>query len=192
MKIIKHENIVSFLEIPPELKEGLVKNNPTKLPLLSMEYCQKGNLRHLLQKPKNISGLEENDIRWILLDITSGLSYLHDLNITHRDIKPDNIVLQHCNSRASNTIYKIIDLGYAKELNDSIVSFVGTLHYLAPEIFETINYDKSVDYWSLGIMTFEIICGVVPFLPHQSPAQRYEFLTLHFLRHIFHIRVFIS
>lgn len=183
MKMIKHQNIVSYLEIPMELQEGLLKKNPTKLPLLSMEYCQKGNLRHLLQKPKNISGLEEKDIRWILLDITGGLKYLHNLNITHRDIKPDNIVLQQCNIRASNTIYKIIDLGYAKELNDSVVSFVGTLHYLAPEIFETIKYDKSVDYWSLGIMTFEIICGVVPFLPHQSPAERYEFVSTCFGKH---------
>lgn len=172
MKTMKHQNIVSFLEIPKELKVALLKNNPTKLPLLSMEYCQKGNLRHLLQKPKNISGLEETDIRQILLDITSGLKYLHDLNITHRDIKPDNIVLQHCNDRMSKTIYKIIDLGYAKELNDATVSFVGTLHYLAPEIFETVKYDKSVDYWSFGVMIFEIICGVVPFLPHQTPAQR--------------------
>lgn len=173
MKNINHQNIVSFVKIPSDFEKGLLKNNPTKLPLMSMEYCQKGNLRHLLQTPRNICGLEEQDVRYILADIASGLQYLHNLNITHRDIKPDNIVLQHCNQRRGNTIYKIIDLGYAKELNDSTVSFVGTLHYLAPEIFETVKYDCTVDYWSLAIMTFEIICGVVPFLPHQSPAERY-------------------
>lgn len=181
MKIIKHQNVIGFKDIPSDLEKGLLKNNPTKLPLLSMEYCQKGNLRHLLQKPKNISGMEEREIRSILKDIASGLEHLHNLNITHRDIKPDNIVLQHCNHRKGNTVYKIIDLGYAKELNDSTVSFVGTLHYLAPEIFEILKYDNSVDYWSMGIMTFEIICGVLPFLPHLSPPQRYVPLSKFFL-----------
>lgn len=138
-----------------------------------MEYCTKGNLRHLLLKPKNISGLEEQDVRDILGDVSGGLQHLHNMKITHRDIKPDNIVLQHCTERKNHTIYKIIDLGYAKELSDSTVSFVGTLHYLAPEIFETVRYDSSVDYWSMGILTFEIICGFLPFLPQLNPAERY-------------------
>lgn len=172
MKSISHENIVGFKEIPRILHNALLKNNPTKLPLLSMEYCTKGNLRHLLQQHRNVSGLEEHEIRCILKDVLSGLQYLHHLNITHRDIKPENIVLQHTNQRKGNTIYKIIDLGYAKELNDSTVSFVGTFHYLAPEIFETVKYDSSVDYWSMGITTFEIVCGVLPFLPHLTPPQR--------------------
>ncbi|XP_018575136.1 inhibitor of nuclear factor kappa-B kinase subunit alpha-like isoform X2 [Anoplophora glabripennis] len=174
MQIINHPNIIKYKPIPPELEKGLLKNNPTKLPLLPMEYCRKGNLRHLLCKPKNTSGLQEEDVRCILEDISSGLHHLHDLNITHRDIKPDNIVLQHCDNRKGNTIYKIIDLGYAKELNDTVVSFVGTLHYLAPEIFQTEHYNSSVDFWSMGVLTFEIICGVLPFLPHLPPIQRFE------------------
>ncbi|KAJ8951035.1 hypothetical protein NQ314_007735, partial [Rhamnusium bicolor] len=153
------------------IEAGILKHNPTKLPLLPMEYCRKGNLRRVLSKPKNICGLQEAEIRYILEDIGNGLQYLHNLKITHRDIKPDNIVLQHCDNRKDNTIYKIIDLGYAKELNDAVVSFVGTLHYLAPEIFQTERYNNSVDYWSMGILTFEIICGVLPFLPHLSPFE---------------------
>lgn len=172
MKTIEHQNVVSFQKIPPDLEKGLLKKNPTKLPLLCMEYCQKGNLRHLLQKPINISGLEEHEVCCILKDVASGLQHLHSLNITHRDIKPENIVLQHCKQRRGNVIYKIIDLGYAKELDDSTVSFVGTFHYLAPEIFETLKYDSSVDYWSLGIMSFELICGILPFPSHLSPPQR--------------------
>ncbi|CAG9817306.1 unnamed protein product [Phaedon cochleariae] len=173
MKIINHPNIIKYKPLPPELESALLKQNPTNLPLMPMEYCRRGNLRHFLCKPKNISGLQEQDVRYILEDISSGLQYLHSLKITHRDIKPDNIVLQHCDNRCGNTIYKIIDLGYAKELHDSIVSFVGTLHYLAPEIFETEQYNYSVDYWSMGILTFEIICGVLPYLPHIPPFERF-------------------
>lgn len=172
MQVINHPNVIKYKPIPSELEKGLLKHNPTKLPLLPMEYCRKGNLRHVLCKPKNVSGLPEEEIRFILEDISSGLHHLHQLNITHRDIKPDNIVLQHCDNRKGNTVYKIIDLGYAKELNDTIVSFVGTLHYLAPEIFQTEQYNSCVDYWSMGILTFEIICGVLPFLPHLPPIQR--------------------
>ncbi|KAG5900340.1 hypothetical protein JTB14_026348 [Gonioctena quinquepunctata] len=174
MKIINHPNIIKYKAIPQDLESALLKNNPTNLPLLPMEYCRKGNLRHILCKPKNISGLEEQEVRNILEDISNGLQHLHNLKITHRDVKPDNIVLQHCDNRKGHTTYKIIDLGYAKELSDTVVSFVGTLHYLAPEIFETIKYNSSVDYWSMGILTFEVICGLLPFLPHLSPIERFS------------------
>lgn len=174
MKIINHSNIIKYKTIPEDLQEFLMKNNPTGLPLLPMEYCRKGNLRHVLLRPQNISGMEEDDVRCILEDISKGLQHLHNLKITHRDVKPDNIVLQHCDNRKNDTVYKIIDLGYAKELGDTVVSFVGTLHYLAPEIFETQKYNNSVDYWSMGILTFELICGVLPFLPTKTPFERFE------------------
>ncbi|XP_008200412.1 inhibitor of nuclear factor kappa-B kinase subunit beta isoform X1 [Tribolium castaneum] len=176
MKTLNCPNIVSFKLLPPHLEAVLLKYNPTRLPLLSMEYCRKGNLRHVLNQAKNSSGLGESDVRTVLADVTQAVSYLHKQNITHRDIKPENIVLQHCNTRPGDVIYKLIDLGYAKELSDSVVSFVGTLHYLAPEIMKTENYDFSVDYWSLGVVAFEVICGVLPFLPLYTPMERFSFI----------------
>ncbi|CAG9838856.1 unnamed protein product [Diabrotica balteata] len=174
IKSINHPNIIKYKVIPEDLEKHLMANSTTSMPLLPMEYCRKGNLRHVLQKPSNSSGLPEEEVRCILGDISSGLAHLHKLKVTHRDIKPDNIVLQHCEERKTQTIYKIIDLGYAKELGDSTVSFVGTMHYLAPEIFEAKNYNKSVDYWSMGILTFEIICGFLPFLANLTPFERFE------------------
>jgi serine/threonine protein kinase len=173
MQTLNCPNIVSFRPLPKHLEAIMLKYNPTKLPLLSMEYCKKGNLRHVLNQPKNSTGLQESDVRIVLADITKAVSYLHQHKITHRDIKPENIVLQECGGRPGEVIYKLIDLGYAKELNDSVVSFVGTLHYLAPEIMQTENYGCTVDYWSLGIVAFEIICGVLPFLPQYTPVERY-------------------
>lgn len=172
MKSLKCLNIISFKPLPKDLEDIFLKHNPTKLPILSMEYCNKGNLRYVLTNPNNLSGLEENDVKIVLQDITTAVSYLHKLKITHRDIKPENIVLQQCDTRPSGAIYKLIDLGYAKELKDTVVSFVGTLHYLAPEIIKSQRYDQTVDYWSLGVLTFEILCGVIPFLPQFTPFER--------------------
>lgn len=177
MKNLNCANIVSYKPLPQHLESVLHKFNPTRLPLLSMEYCKKGNLRRVLNQVKNSTGLDESDVRVVLSDITKAVAYLHQQKITHRDIKPENIVLQDSNTRPG-VIYKLIDLGYAKELNDSVVSFVGTLHYLAPEIMKTENYDESVDYWSLGIVAFEVICGVLPFLPQFTPVERYKYRVI--------------
>ncbi|XP_057651446.1 inhibitor of nuclear factor kappa-B kinase subunit alpha-like isoform X1 [Diorhabda carinulata] len=173
LRIINHPNIIKFKKIPQELQDYLMQYCCSDMPLLPMEYCRKGNLRRILLKPENLSGLPEEQVRDILEDISSGLQHLHNLKITHRDIKPENIVLEHSEQRETKTVYKIIDLGYAKELGNETVSFVGTLHYLAPEIFEGRNYNNSVDYWSMGILTFEVICGVLPFLPHMTPFERF-------------------
>ena len=61
----------------------------------------------------------------------------------------------------SRIVYKLIDLGYAKELGVSSMarSFVGTLQYVAPELFLEHDYTKSVDYWSLGLLAHEIVTG---------------------------------
>ena len=100
----------------------------------------------------------------------SALGYLHNRRIIHRDLKPENIVMKQSQSRL---IYKLIDLGYAKELGVSSLarSFVGTLQYVAPELFLEQDYTKSVDYWSLGLLCHEIVTGQRPFLPNMSPGQ---------------------
>jgi serine/threonine protein kinase len=111
--------------------------------------------------PGNCCGLSEIEVRAIVQDITSAVEYLHAFKITHRDLKPDNIVLQEVeNNRVRKliifvpltinrafislqNIYKLIDLGYAKELDQSSMaaSFVGTLQYLAPELFLSNKYN---------------------------------------------------
>ncbi|XP_066247898.1 inhibitor of nuclear factor kappa-B kinase subunit alpha [Euwallacea similis] len=175
LKSVDHPNIIKYKIIDPILDNMMNKYNPTNLPLLSMEYCTKGNLRrYLTNEPIKLCGLPESDVRMIIRDISDGLSYLHNKNITHRDVKPDNIVLQDAPTRKGSAVYKLIDLGYAKELQDSTLSFVGTMHYLAPEIFYNKDYDYRVDYWSMGTMVFEIICGVLPFLPELTPFNKYE------------------
>ncbi|XP_045926276.1 inhibitor of nuclear factor kappa-B kinase subunit alpha-like isoform X2 [Micropterus dolomieu] len=124
----------------------------------------------VLNKPENCCGLKESEILLLLSDIGSGIQYLHENKIIHRDLKPENIVLQDVDGKL---VHKIIDLGYAKDLDQGSLctSFVGTLQYLAPELFESKRYTVTVDYWSFGTVLFECTCGFRPFLHHMQPVQ---------------------
>ncbi|XP_072122429.1 inhibitor of nuclear factor kappa-B kinase subunit beta isoform X3 [Mobula birostris] len=165
MKRLNHPNVVAARDVP----EGMQKLSLNDLPLLGMEYCEGGDLRKFLNKFENCCGMREMPILALLTDIASALRYLHENRIIHRDLKPENIVLQQGEQRL---MHKIIDLGYAKELdqNSLCTSFVGTLQYLAPELLEQKKYTVTVDYWSLGTLAFECITGFRPFLPNWQPV----------------------
>lgn len=167
MKRLNHPNVVSAVDLPEELES---KHRNEGWPILAMEYCTGGDLRKVLSHPENCCGLKEPDVKTILKQISSALQYLHSMRIIHRDLKPENIVLQVIDGK---TAYKLIDLGYAKELdqNSLCTSFVGTLQYLAPELFMTQKYTSSVDYWSIGLVIHECITGKRPFFPSSHPAQ---------------------
>uniref|UniRef100_A0A8C5CH16 Inhibitor of nuclear factor kappa-B kinase subunit alpha n=1 Tax=Gadus morhua TaxID=8049 RepID=A0A8C5CH16_GADMO len=162
MKKLNNINVVTAREVPEEMNHIALND----LPLLAMEYCSRGDLRKLLSKPENCCGLKESEVLSLLNDVGSGIQYLHENKIIHRDLKPENIVLQ-------DLVHKIIDLGYAKDLDQGSLctSFVGTLQYLAPELFETKPYTVTVDYWSFGTMVFECSCGFRPFLHNLQPVQ---------------------
>uniref|UniRef100_A0A669BKM4 Inhibitor of nuclear factor kappa-B kinase subunit alpha n=1 Tax=Oreochromis niloticus TaxID=8128 RepID=A0A669BKM4_ORENI len=166
MKKLNHVNVVQARDVPAELNSIAIND----LPLLAMEYCSKGDLRKVLNKPENCCGLKESEVLALLSDIGSGIQYLHENKVIHRDLKPENIVLQEIDGKH---VHKIIDLGYAKDLDQGSLctSFVGTLQYLAPELFENKPYTVTVDYWSFGTVIFECTCGFRPFLHHMQPVQ---------------------
>ncbi|KAI1886825.1 hypothetical protein AGOR_G00199790 [Albula goreensis] len=166
MKKLDHINVVTARDVPEEMKHIALND----LPLLAMEYCSKGDLRKILSRPENCCGLKESEVLSLLSDVGSGIQYLHENKIIHRDLKPENIVLQDINGKL---VHKIIDLGYAKDLDQGSLctSFVGTLQYLAPELFENKPYTVTVDYWSFGTMIFECSCGFRPFLHNLQPVQ---------------------
>ncbi|KYN20429.1 Inhibitor of nuclear factor kappa-B kinase subunit beta [Trachymyrmex cornetzi] len=158
MKRLKHPNIVRTGYVPFKLP-----NVQEDEPILCMEYCRKGDLRKILNRPENCCGINETEAIKVMSEISSAVKYLHSCNITHRDLKPENIVLQD----EQNISYKLIDVGYAKELGEASTSasLVGTLNYVAPELLWREKYSCSVDYWSLGILFYELVTGTRPFLP---------------------------
>ena len=85
------------------------------------------------------------------------IDYLNSKKITHRDIKPDNIMIDE------NGYLKMIDFGTAVILRDFTNTIVGTPHYIAPEILVGKGYGFTADYWSIGITAYEIYFGYYPF-----------------------------
>ena len=98
--------------------------------------------------------------RFYAAQITSALGYLHGLNIIYRDLKPENILLD-----AKGNIV-LTDFGLCKEnlkFGDTTTTFCGTPEYLAPEVLRKQDYGRSVDWWCLGVVTYEMMYGLPPF-----------------------------
>ncbi|XP_076637000.1 inhibitor of nuclear factor kappa-B kinase subunit alpha-like isoform X1 [Colletes latitarsis] len=89
MKCLKHKNIIKALELPFRYPDENIE-----LPILSMEFCSKGDLKKVLNKTENCYGVTEKEAINVMKDISLAVEYLHSKSITRRDLKPENIVLQ--------------------------------------------------------------------------------------------------
>ena len=122
-----------------------------------MEYMKSGDLFNCI---KNSRRLRLEDIKLYVAEIALAIHYLHSLNIVYRDLKPENIML------TEDGHIKLIDFNLSKELTQKELfchSFSGTIEYLAPEIVQKEKYGKEVDWWSLGILIFEMVFNRTPF-----------------------------
>ena len=132
-----------------------------------MEYVDGMTFRKYL----NFPGRKKNDlyeVKFYGASLTCVLSYLQQKRIIHRDLKPDNLMLEYTG------YLKVIDFGVAKDTNgkDYTNTFIGTTHYMAPEIILGKNYNTSVDYWSMGIILYEMFYGKIPFGYEEKDAQK--------------------
>ena len=83
--------------------------------------------------------------------------YLHNLDILHRDLKPENMLIDHRGNA------KLTDFGFAKRVDDRTFTMCGTPEYLAPEIIDQKGYNRAVDWWAVGVLTYEMRAGRSPF-----------------------------
>lgn len=94
--------------------------------------------------------------------MATAVYYLHSFGVAHRDLKPENILMD---SDGENADLKIVDFGLSKIIgpNESSLDPFGTLSYVAPEVLLQKPYGKEVDLWSLGVITYLLLCRVLPF-----------------------------
>lgn len=101
--------------------------------------------------------LSEEQAANVVNQVLEALSYLHANHITHRDIKPENILLER-------GVAKLCDFGWAvHDPSDYRTSYIGTLLYLSPENIKGDGYDRRNDIWAVGVLTYEMLIGNVPF-----------------------------
>jgi len=133
-----------------------------------MDFINGGELFHHLSKEKKF---QEDRARFYAAEIVSGMAYLHDHGIIYRDLKPENILLD----KKGHVV--MTDFGLSKEgllsPKDSTKTFCGTPEYLAPEVVSGESYTKSIDWWSVGTLIFEMLTGLPPFYS-QNEEQMYE------------------
>ena len=122
-----------------------------------IEYVNGINLRTYIERKRNLRNLESVKFYGGILFCV--LHYLSQRRIIHRDLKPENIMMN------SKGYLKVIDFGVAKNImgQDSTNSIVGTPIYMSPEVILGKSYNFKVDYWSVGIILYEIFYGNIPF-----------------------------
>ncbi|KAJ1560231.1 hypothetical protein HK405_007812, partial [Cladochytrium tenue] len=106
----------------------------------------------------------EEEAKFYVAEVLVALEYLHNQNIVYRDLKPENILLD------TTGHIKLADFGFAKVVRGTTHSFCGTPDYIAPEIVAGRPYTLAVDWWSLGVLAFELTSGKTPFAADSSEA----------------------
>jgi CRP-like cAMP-binding protein len=112
---------------------------------------------------------EEPVARFYIASVVLVFQHMHSKRIAYRDLKPENILLD------TDGFMKLADFGLAKVVTDRTWTLCGTPDYLAPEIILNKGHDKAVDYWSLGVLIFELMTGTAPFFAH-DPMNVYALI----------------
>jgi protein kinase A len=104
-----------------------------------------------------VERFDDNLARFYGAQVVLGLDYIHKMGLIYRDLKPENILLDY------KGFLKITDFGFCKPINGRTYTLCGTPEYIAPEIIQNKGYGISVDWWSFGILLYELSAGYSPF-----------------------------
>eukprot|EP00026_Physarum_polycephalum_P010832 Phypoly_transcript_11013.p1 GENE.Phypoly_transcript_11013~~Phypoly_transcript_11013.p1 ORF type:complete len:299 (+),score=64.39 Phypoly_transcript_11013:159-1055(+) len=155
LKKVNHPNIIALKEL---------FDTPDKLYLI-MELVTGGEL---FDKIVEKGSYTEDEASQLVRKIVSAVDYLHNLGIVHRDLKPENLLLK----RADNDLeIAIADFGLSKIVGQQMMmqTACGTPSYVAPEVLNASGYGKEVDMWSIGVITYILLCGFPPFYGDTVP-----------------------
>lgn len=129
-----------------------------------------GDLRFHLDRSGN---MKEEVVRFYVAELACALDYLHNLQIVHRDIKPDNVLLDE-KGHAHLTDFNI---AVHFSTRRPLTSVAGSMAYMAPEVLAKRGYLNSVDWWSLGVMAYELLFGRRPFRGKTNSALTHSIMN---------------
>ncbi|XP_025602994.2 cAMP-dependent protein kinase catalytic subunit alpha-like [Athalia rosae] len=178
MKILEKAKLIKLKQVEHTGNEKRILQS-VKFPfVIYMEFCFKDNSYLYLILPfisggemfshlRRMGKFDEGLARFYGAQVTLALEYLHHCGLVYRDLKPENILIE------KNGYLKITDFGFCKLVEGRTWTLCGTPEYLAPEIILSKGYGKSVDWWSFGVLIYEMNAGYPPFYA-RDPMKIYE------------------
>lgn len=151
---LDHPNIVNFYET----------YNDFRYLYIIMQYIEGEDMKKYFSQKKECS---EDDICQIFRYLVKAVVHCHANGIMHRDIKPDNVLIDKTGKPF------LCDFGLS-HTSRKAKGFIGTPFYMAPEIFDEQKYDSKVDVWSMGIILFELLAGYHPYNPKGNSNIQYN------------------
>jgi len=150
MKLCRHPNVVKLID----------HFENSEYIFIVMELLKGGNLGEYFNKNK--FQITEKRAAKIMYQLASGVKYLHQYGILHRDIKPDNIMLSDSTEDAP---VKVMDFGLSKIMGpqEKVADGYGSLSFVAPEVLIRQPYNRQIDMWSLGVILYYMLSGTLPF-----------------------------
>jgi len=161
--ILNEKNILAMMKHPFILALIQTYQDAGELYML-MEVALGGELFSLLAKR---APLFDSPARFFAASVASMFSYMHNLAVVYRDLKPENLLLD------KQGYLKLVDFGFAKIITDRTWTLCGTPEYLAPEIILNKGHGFGADWWCLGILAYECLTGTTPFVSN-DPMDGYR------------------
>ncbi|KAH3759626.1 myosin light chain kinase [Pelomyxa schiedti] len=163
-KLEKELELLGTMQHPNIIKLIRSYESPTKV-FIVLELARGGELFERIVERKYYS---ECDAAEVVRKVTQAILFLHQRNVIHRDLKPENILLR---SERSDTDVCIADFGLARLIPETLMvtTACGSPAYVAPEVLDGTGYGPLVDMWSIGVISYILLCGYPPFYADSLP-----------------------